>query len=332
MWALLALWMLSLASAFAVSAQATNQAPNRSSNQAADGVQATSPSTSHAACAPKVTVVGYGDLEDAAEVLQPDAEALAAKAHGLLAAPDCRPIVVELVRNLKTPGEHVPKWRLPTWAAGAARPTQRRITVTNANPSKAARMQVLLHEMVHVAVRSAAGDAEVPLWFNEGVSRHLAGEVGNDTDEQALARAYAKRRIPPLGTLRHRFPSHGPDAQVAYAVSGRAVSMLQAGYGPDIFGRILGEARRGRPFLDALYEQTGETEAGLTTRIEQQQSRAEGVLNLLQPLDFGMALAGLLAALGGLKARMLLREKLPVPEFAPRPMDVTMVKWTVYPR
>ncbi|MCP4499771.1 MAG: hypothetical protein GY822_07395 [Deltaproteobacteria bacterium] len=287
-------------------------------------VASESPSGS-ASCKAKVTVIGYDDLDFAAERWQPLAEKLAADAHQALGVEDCRPIVVELVKDLSSPGQHVPSWGLPSWAAGAARPKKRRITL-GLNQNNAKHPQAVLHhEMLHVALRSAAGDADIPLWFNEGVARVLSGEAGQETDQQALARAGAKDAIPKLSSLRNRFPRNAQNAQVAYAVSGEAVGLLRRG-DDDNLARVLRKTRAGRPFLDVIYEELGETEAGLHAQIEQAHTPLKSFLNVLRPLDFGLALAGLLAALGGIRARRAIVEKLT--SYPDEPLTVAVYKWS----
>src|SRR5690606_10989365 len=88
------------------------------------------------------------------------------------------------------------------------------------------RERVLLHELAHLAIADAAG-GKVPRWFDEGASRRIAGEDGLD-DDYVLAQARVGERLIPLEGLGYSFPGGQQQASVAYAVSGRAIELLEA--------------------------------------------------------------------------------------------------------
>src|SRR5690606_28262832 len=97
-----------------------------------------------------------------------------------------------------------------------------------------------LHELAHIAVAGAAGEGrgQVPRWFDEGVARRLAGEDGMD-DDAVLAQAKLGGRVMLLEGLERSFPGSQASAAIAYAVSGRAIELLEAEHGKGVVRRIL---------------------------------------------------------------------------------------------
>jgi hypothetical protein len=100
---------------------------------------------------------------------------------------------------------------------------------------------------VHALV-AMLGGRSVPVWLNEGLA--TAYEPGGGADDELLARASSR---PPLARLERSFGGlSSADAQLAYAISGRAVQkMLQLRGAPAVVA-LLQDIARGVPFPSAF--------------------------------------------------------------------------------
>ena len=116
----------------------------------------------------------------------------------------------------------------PEWGAAIAFPADRLIVMQGrAAPSSAGDpIQVLRHELAHLALFEALGDLP-PRWFDEGYASYAADEW--DRDEVLAANVgLALRGMPPLDSLDAAFAAGSQRAQAAYALSYRAVVELAA--------------------------------------------------------------------------------------------------------
>jgi len=157
---------------------------------------------------------------------------------------------------------------LPPWAAGAARgATDEILLAIHTDGQQHNREQVLTHELTHLAVFHAAGGAPIPRWINEGIARNFAGEHGPQ-DHRRLAEAKIAKRFFPLKGLERSFPAPERDAQLAYAMSGRAVSELIALGGDQGLKRLLKELAAGASTDDALLATYGLSTFRLQNAVE----------------------------------------------------------------
>jgi hypothetical protein len=226
-----------------------------------------------------------------------------------------------------------PGWALPTWAAGAADPHERRIVVgVTAAHQRQDRERVLLHELTHVAIRSAAGEGHVPRWFDEGVSRVVAHEDG-EGDGRALAQARIGGAPFMLEGLVDRFPASGSEAAFAYAISGRAVRVIEQHGGRGSIARILANVRAGGDFETALVDETGRHTWQIGVDVERTVSLWHAWATVLREIDLWMIVAGGLAVLAGLRARARQRTRLAAlieeDERARPALEVVMARWSV---
>jgi tetratricopeptide (TPR) repeat protein len=142
--------------------------------------------------------------------------------------------------------------RLPSWTAGAY---DGRIHV----PMRGALAQteeldrVLGHEFVH-AVVVMLGGRNVPVWLNEGLATILE-RGGAEESDRVLA---ATRARPRLDQLHRSFTGlSGADAQVAYALSARAVRRMMELRSPSAVVTLLQDLARGAPFANAFHQHIG---------------------------------------------------------------------------
>jgi hypothetical protein len=116
----------------------------------------------------------------------------------------------------------------PEWGAAIAFPSEQRIVLQGSfggsdagNP-----VQVLRHELAHLALHEALGDLP-PRWFDEGYASMVAGEW---TRSAALETSFgmAWRTLPDADALEAGFAGGAVRAEWTYALAHLAVSELQA--------------------------------------------------------------------------------------------------------
>lgn len=260
-------------------------------------------------CRPPVLVEGHGVPAEVVDELAARAPALFEMVAERLDLSSCAPVRVDLLPAIEGANRLEPPWHLPGWAAGAAVPAERRVVVAvTANRQRQDQERVLLHELAHVGVREAAGDAAVPRWLDEGFARVLAGEHST-TDLDVLARARVADRLVPLAALADGFPGRSDLAALAYAESGRAVSLVEgtrAGAVADVLRRV----RDGADIDDALAGATGRRTWQLDVDVERSIPlwRAWAVVGL--ETDLALAVGAVVCAWAGLRARRRLRSRI----------------------
>lgn len=296
------------------------------------GVGLTAEPTHSTVCMPDVRVEAAGLPADVVADFAATARELVAELRPRLGDDDCRPIVATLVGSMGEAPQLDPPWHLPVWAAGAARPAERQLVVgITAEGRLQSRERTLRHELVHVLAHSAAGGAPLPRWLDEGLARVLAGEHGVD-DLRVLAQARVADRFLPLAALADGFPAGSADAALAYAESGRAVSLLLER--DDDVARLLARVRAGDTIDDALRIVTGRA----TWQVDLDMRRSVGLWAALATVgletDLAMASCGIAVAVFGVGARRRQRARLDAMDNddAPRrPAEATVSRWTVKP-
>lgn len=250
----------------------------------------------------------------------------------------CDPISITLVPSMADAATLDPPWRLPTWAAGAAQPAERRIVVgVTAEGRVQDRMRTLRHELAHVVARSAvsppagggAGTA-MPRWLDEGIARVAAGEHGID-DMGILARARLADRFLPLAALEAGFPAGAADAALAYAEAGRAVSLMQEDQ-PDRIAVLLAALRRGETVDDALRQAGGRATWQLDRDIKASVGVWAAIASVGVETDAAMALCGVAVAWFGVRMRRKMLARMAVMDDDGRrrqPATASVFRWTV---
>lgn len=143
----------------------------------------------------------------------------------------------------------------PAYAVGVAYPASGLVLLTLSAPETWERpdvLQVLAHELSHVALHRAAGGHPVPRWFTEGVAIHQARERSFER-MQTLWEATVRGTVLPLDDLSRRFPSRPHEVSVAYAESADFVEwLLRRGDDNRQFAALIGRLSRGQPFETAV--------------------------------------------------------------------------------
>ncbi|VAW34181.1 hypothetical protein MNBD_CHLOROFLEXI01-1282 [hydrothermal vent metagenome] len=110
------------------------------------------------------------------------------------------------------------------------------------------------HELAHLVVgqfgRSCVGGSR-PTWLNEGLAVFAEGTPG-ETIQQDLANAIESNQFEPVRSLNGAFPSHGPEAGIAYSQSYSVVDFLLDSYGQEKMQALLLTLAAGARYDEAL--------------------------------------------------------------------------------
>lgn len=123
----------------------------------------------------------------------------------------------------------------PEHVAAAAAAERRTIWINEAAWLRATpedQQRTLTHECGHLLLGTLPGGRELPLWANEGIVMHLAGQWSID-DQLKLLAAHAAGRLPRLENLEREFPREAEAQTLAYRMSFTAVDVVAQNYGDE---------------------------------------------------------------------------------------------------
>lgn len=123
----------------------------------------------------------------------------------------------------------------PEHIFAAASPSRMTIWVNESAWSRSSpkdRQQTLAHEIGHLLLGAFPGGLELPLWANEGIVMHLAGQWTFD-DHARLLWAHLFGRLPSLGDLEDQFPRESATQALAYRMSYAAVASMAHSHGDE---------------------------------------------------------------------------------------------------
>lgn len=156
----------------------------------------------------------------------------------------------------------------PTYAVGVAYPPVGLALVATRAPGTFDAVdvrQVLRHEVSHLALAAAVGDASTPRWFSEGLAVEQAGEHTFERF-QRLATASYSGGVLPWARLDAGFADGPGDVNVAYAQSADVVAWMLRAEGRERFAVLLTQLRAGRSFAEAIRETYGVSAAAFEER------------------------------------------------------------------
>jgi hypothetical protein len=116
--------------------------------------------------------------------------------------------------------------------------------------------QVIIHEMTHIVVESAAGGRFVPRWFHEGCAQHLAGEWGV-RDRVVLVWRVISGDVMTFREIEDVLADERVDAGMAYDESMLAIRRLMSVSGNGILADVIGHLTAGEDFPQAFLDATG---------------------------------------------------------------------------
>lgn len=149
--------------------------------------------------------------------------------------------------------------RVPSWIVGLALGERDVVIFPNrvlAYPYDSFE-SVVRHEVVHLALNTAAGDARLPRWFHEGVATSVDSGWSMGARLQLLLAMLAK---PDIAQLTRLFASESAsDTTHAYLLSALLVDDLRERYGAAVPGAIAKRVWSGASFAEAFRLETGVT-------------------------------------------------------------------------
>jgi hypothetical protein len=154
--------------------------------------------------------------------------------------------------------------RVPKWAAGVAWPKLNTIVLRthSGTTDLAALERRLVHELAHVVVQRAAGQARVPTWLTEGVAQSESGQ-GLFERNRALVPASITGELMSIRELTYGFPPDHAGARLAYAQSLALVHWIEREYGPEAIPPLLAQLRQGEDLDRSLVVAVGRNLASL---------------------------------------------------------------------
>ncbi|MFN2566907.1 MAG: peptidase MA family metallohydrolase [Gemmatimonadaceae bacterium] len=170
---------------------------------------------------------------------------------------------------------------VPEWGSAVAFPSEDRIVMQGRGAGSRAGdpLEVLRHELAHLALHEALGDL-TPRWFDEGYASYAAHEWSRE-DALRANLALAIRGAPRLDELERWFSGGAARAEAAYALAYRAVAEL-ADLDPQRGLTVLfAEWSRTRKLDTAIRNAYGMTLAGFEMRWRDRTRRRYGGLALL---------------------------------------------------
>lgn len=144
---------------------------------------------------------------------------------------------------------------LPDWSIAAAI-GDNRIVVKPVRGWTSELDRVIIHEMTHIVIESAAGGRFVPRWFHEGCAQHFAGEWGI-RDRFVLVWRVISGNVMTFADIEDVLADERVDAGMAYDESMIAVRRLIAVSGSGILADVMDRFAEGDDFPQAFLAATG---------------------------------------------------------------------------
>ncbi len=113
--------------------------------------------------------------------------------------------------------------------------------------------EVLVHELSHIALRSALPDAELPRWFVEGLAIRQSGERGL-ARLRTLHNAEMQDELRSLSELEGPFGGRHDQVSVAYAQSAALVGALMNHAPDESLRHLVAELQEGKDFSTAMVD------------------------------------------------------------------------------
>ncbi len=148
--------------------------------------------------------------------------------------------------------------RVPDWAAAVAYPRLDLIVIKSPRAAPGQDLNLILaHEMTHLILGRIFHEGEIPVWLDEGLTMHLAGDWGLSR-QIAMTRAVVSHRFIPLKQLAGGFPGDRIGAETAYAESFYFIAFLRNRYGRNTVSRLIQNLGLGVTLDSALLQATGQ--------------------------------------------------------------------------
>jgi hypothetical protein len=260
-----------------------------------------------------LTVEFPASVRDRVDLLVRDAEAFRIRLSGEFGQSVLEQALVRVARTPDQMAELAPENAPPpAYAAGVAYPSAHLIVIALQAPQTWEApdlLELLRHELAHLALSDAVGGHHVPRWFDEGLAIHESGELPW-ARRMALADASLGRRLLPLADLDRGFPADRYDVNVAYAESADFVSFLLRDVDRARFGSLIERVRAGAAFGRALEDSYDTDLRKLEYEWREELSRRFGLVPALTGGGLVWGLIVVLAMVAWIKRRKRAKEKL----------------------
>lgn len=164
-------------------------------------------------------------------------------------------------------------------------------------------VDVLRHELAHIALDQAVQGKPLPRWFHEGFAVAFAGDHGS-LRAQTLCLAALRGRLLGLSEIEANLPVDAPQSSVAYAEAADFLRFLGRGEAKDKLAALIRGVREGDPLEGAMLKAYGASPAEIEMAWRKDMARRYGFLPVL--------LCGAIvwiAAAAGLSIRRARRDK-----------------------
>ncbi len=222
-------------------------------------------------------------------------------------------VVVRVARTPEQMSELAPLGAPPpAYAAGVAYPSLHVVLLTLQAPQTweaPDMLELLRHELAHVALTDAVGGHHVPRWFDEGLAIHESGELPW-ARTKTLWDATLSKHLLPLSYLDRGFPADSYEVNEAYAESADFVRFLMRDTDRARFGALLQRLRVGVPFDRTLEDSYGADVRKLEYEWREELGHRFGVIPIVTGGGLLWVLIAGLAAAAWVKKRRRARAKL----------------------
>lgn len=148
---------------------------------------------------------------------------------------------------------------IPEWGEAASDITRRRIVLKSPNwVTYSMKMHtIVVHELTHIILESAANGNAIPRWLNEGIAIHYSQDT-NYASGSYISKALLTNSLIPLDKIDSVLKFQRNKASLAYQESYFAVKYLTERYGENILGDIIQQLSRGVQMDSIFIQTTGE--------------------------------------------------------------------------
>ena len=196
-----------------------------------------------------------GSVRDRVESIAKDAQDFRAQLAGDLGQGVLDHVLVRIARTPDQMAELAPVGAPPPeYAAGVAYPSMHLALLALQAPDTWEApdlVELMRHELTHVALSDAVAGHHMPRWFDEGFAIHESGEVPWQRT-RTLAEASVGHHLLPFAQLDRGFPNDKYEVTVAYAESADFVRFLMRDDERARFGSLVERVRGGQAFERAL--------------------------------------------------------------------------------
>jgi peptidase MA superfamily protein len=252
-------------------------------------------------------------VRDRVEELERDAEEFRGRLSAEFGQGVLEQAIVRVARSPQQMAELAPEGAPPFgYAVGMAYPSVHLALLALQAPDTSEApdlVELLRHELSHLALFDAVGGHHIPRWFDEGLAIHESGELPW-ARRKALWEASLSKRLLPFADLDRGFPADRYEVNVAYAESADFVSFLLRDADRARFGSLVERVRAGAEFGRALEDAYGTDMRKLEYEWRTEVSRRFGIVPALTGGGLLWVLVVALAGAAWVKRRKRAKEKL----------------------